>query len=159
MYNVKAAQLPKHNEFVQVDGSGRHPLAPLYTGLFLVLEHNQSYYKLQNGTWQEVVDISRLKPAHTPANASPAQPPNRGHPRKHPPASPTPAKWNRGHSPATTKSGGIGRLHSAAPAPPVPVEQRTRSGRTFAILPLVSEWRGGLWTTTFDTFDPLCRLH
>ena len=64
---------------------------------------------------------SRLNPAYTPADASPAQLLKRGHPRKHPPASP--AKHSRGRPPETTKSGGIGHPCSAAPALPVPAEQ------------------------------------
>ena len=67
---------------VRVDGSGRPPLAPLYSGPFLVLERYRSSFKLQIGTRQEVVNISRLKPAFTPSDASPAQPSKRGRPRK-----------------------------------------------------------------------------
>ena len=67
---------------VRVDGSGRPPLAPLYSGLFLVLERYRSSFKLQVGTRQELVNISRLKPAFTPEDAEPAQPPKRGRPRK-----------------------------------------------------------------------------
>ena len=39
---------------IRVDGSGRAPLAPLYTGPFLVLERYRSSFKLQLGTCQEV---------------------------------------------------------------------------------------------------------
>ena len=68
--------------FIRVDGSGRPPLAPLYLGPFLVLERYRSSFKLQVGTRQEVVIISRLKPAFTPDDAEPVQPPKRGRPRK-----------------------------------------------------------------------------
>ena len=61
--------------FVRVDGSGRPPLAPLYSGPFLVIQRYRSTFKLQVGTREEVVNISRLKPAFTPEDASPAQPP------------------------------------------------------------------------------------
>ena len=61
--------------FVRVDGSGRPPLARLFSGPFLVLDRYRSSYKLQVGTRQEVVNISRLKPAFTPKDAEPAQPP------------------------------------------------------------------------------------
>ena len=66
------------------------PLSPLYPGPFLVLERHTSSLKLQVGTWQKVVNISRLKPAFTPSDASPAQPPARGRPRKHPVPPPVP---------------------------------------------------------------------
>ena len=55
--------------FVRVDGSGHPPLAPLYSGPFLVLERFRSSFKLQVGTRQEIVNISRLKPAFTPEDA------------------------------------------------------------------------------------------
>ena len=70
---------------VQVGRSGCAPLAPLYTGPFLVLERYQSSFKLQLGTRQEIFNISRLKPAYTPLITSPAQPLKRGGPRKLPP--------------------------------------------------------------------------
>ena len=78
--------------FIRVDGSGRPPLSPLYSGPFLVLEPYRSSFKLQVGTHQEVVNISRLKPAYTSEDAEPAQPPKRG-PRKklRPPEVPQPA--------------------------------------------------------------------
>ena len=129
---------------VRVDGSGRTPLAPLYTGPFLMLERYQSSFKLQIGTRQEVIIISCLKPAFTPAYASPAQPLKRGCPRKQPPVQSTPAKRGRGRPPLV------------APVSPVPPGQHTRSGRSFALLPPVSDWRGG---PVEDDISSLCRLH
>ena len=89
--------------FVRVDGSGRPPLAPLYSGPFLVLERFRSSFKLQVGTRQEVVNISRLKPAFTPEDAEPALPPKRGRPRKsQPPEAPQPTvKKPRGCPPSS----------------------------------------------------------
>ena len=60
---------------VKVIGSGRPPLALLYSRPFLVLERYRSSFKLQVGTHQEEVNIVRLKPAFTPKDAEPAQPP------------------------------------------------------------------------------------
>ena len=57
--------------FVRVDGSGRPPLAPLYPGPFLVIQRYRSSFKLQVGTCEEVVNISRLKSAFTLEDASP----------------------------------------------------------------------------------------
>ena len=58
--------------FIRVDGSGRPPLAPLYTGPFEVLERYESTFKVQLGTRTELINISRLKPAFTPTDAVPA---------------------------------------------------------------------------------------
>ena len=60
---------------VRVDVSGLLPLAPLFSGPFLVLECYRSSFKLQVGTREEVVNISRLKPVFTPPDAEPVQPP------------------------------------------------------------------------------------
>ena len=131
--------------FIRVDGSGRPPLAPLYFGPFLVLERYRSSYKLQVGTRQEVVNISRLKPAFTPEDAELAQPPKQGRPRKQQPSEvpPPAAKRARGHPPKPAKPSGLGRPPSFVQASPTAVPDcRTRSGRTFAILPLVAVWGG-----------------
>ena len=132
---------------VRVEGSSRTPLAQLYSGPFLVLERYRSSFKLQVGARQEVVNISRLKPAFTPSDAEPAQPPERGRPRNISPSSvPQPAaKRAQGCLPSSAKPGGNCHPSSSAkpggiarPSSPAPAEQRTRSGRTFAILPSVA---------------------
>ena len=152
---------------VRVDGSGHPLVAPLYSGPFLVLECYRSSFKLQVRTRQEVVNISRLKPVFTPSDAEPAQPPNRGHPRKittvpypHPAA-----KRDRGCPPSSAKPGGKGRPSSSAkpggiacPSSPVPAEQRKRSGRTFAFLPLVADWGGGLVDDSVCHLSTTCRI-
>ena len=78
------------------------------------------HYKLQMGGWQEVVNISRLKPTFTPDDAFPAQRPKRGHPRAQPPAPFTTAKLGRGCPPSTAKSCGTGRPFSDTLVPLVP---------------------------------------
>ena len=92
------------------------------------------------------------KSAFIPSDASPAQPPKQGRPRKFQPipVPQTAAKRALGHTPSSAKPGGTGRPSSSAktgrtarPSSPAPAECRTRSRRTFAILPLVADWRGG----------------
>ena len=108
-----------------------------------MLEHYQSSYKLQIGTRQGVLNISRLKPSFTPPNACPAQPPKQGRPRKQPPALSTPCQARQRASffncqVRRNRASSFSRTSSiSAPG------RHTRSGWSLALLPLVSDWRGG----------------
>ena len=131
--------------FVRVDSSGRPPLAPLYTGPFLVLERNHSTFKIQVGTRTDVINISRLKPAFTPEDAVPALPPKRGRPPK--PSTPQPTPRKRGRPPGTTAA--TKHLRSSAPSTtpsstPSSTSRRTRSGRVYTCLPWYTVWGGSL---------------
>ena len=99
--------------YVRAYGSGRPPLSPLHMGPFLVLEQSPSAFKLQLGTRVEVINISHLKPAHTPATAVPAVTPARGQPQTQTTLSPT-TPWNSGHLPLSVLPGESNRLSRTA---------------------------------------------
>ena len=98
----------------------------------------------------EVINISQLKPACTPAEAVPAQQLKRGCPKKQtsmiPPKRGSPSSsaqpGRSGRHPSSTMKG-----HSETPAPQSPpvlsARRHLRSGRSYALEPLVPSWRGG----------------
>ena len=63
--------------YVQRRGVGPS-LADNYTGPYLVLEKGSKVFKLQLGTWQEVVSRDQLKPHVGTALPAVAEPPRRG---------------------------------------------------------------------------------
>jgi len=65
--------------FVRIDAH-KPPLTPLYTGPYLVLRRYTHTFCLQIGTREDTVNISRLKPAHTPDCTQAALSPRRGRP-------------------------------------------------------------------------------
>ena len=93
--------------FVRNDHLSKPTLAPLYTGPFEVVGRHESHYDVKVGDKVEPVNIHRLKPVLTDANAQPALPPRRGRPPRpaaspsHPPADLWPTQRRRGRPPKT----------------------------------------------------------
>jgi hypothetical protein len=67
--------------FVRNDGP-KKPLAPLYSGPYLVLDKNPHYFTVQLGDKADRIAVTRLQPAFVPQDTQPVQPPLRGRPRK-----------------------------------------------------------------------------
>jgi len=66
-----------------------HPLTPLYSRPYLVVESGPKFFKIQIGEKIDTVSIDRLKPVFQTDQTSAAQPPVRGRPRvQRPPARP-----------------------------------------------------------------------
>ena len=130
--------------FVRFDGSGRPALSSLYTGPSEVLEQYESSFKLCLGTRKEVLNLSSLKPAFTPADEVPAKPPKRGYPRKQPPSPSVPDKQAQGCPPSSVNPGRLGRPSSAVPVlqPPLQPGHVLRSGRSYTLTPSDPVWRG-----------------
>ena len=58
-------------QFVSVrEDASSHPLAPLYHGPYLVLEHRDKFFHLQMGDKTDVVSVDRLKPAFSDVHLS-----------------------------------------------------------------------------------------
>ena len=59
-------------------------LAPLYRGVYLVLERKSKFFRLQIGSKSDVVSVDRLKPAFSDDPIQAASPPARGCPVSRP---------------------------------------------------------------------------
>ena len=82
---VPPAPLAVQFVFVREDGS-IPPLAPLYHGPYLVMEHRDTFFCLQKGNKTDVVSVNRLKPTLSDVPISLALPPLRKHPALKPPS-------------------------------------------------------------------------
>jgi hypothetical protein len=115
---------------VRRDGA-QPPLAPIYDNPYRVLERSTHFLLLQIGERTNKVSTLRLKPARTPADTEPAQPPRRGHPvAQAPPVRTTPPPKRRQGQPrhvifvlrpttppSTAATSSLGRLSRAIRPP------------------------------------------
>jgi hypothetical protein len=63
-------------------GASSSPLSNCYEGPFEVVQHGLKYFRVKIGEKVESVTVDRLKPHTGSLPVSPAQPPQRGRPRK-----------------------------------------------------------------------------
>jgi hypothetical protein len=80
-----ASSRPKFQHVYVRCGPASGPLAAKYNGPYRVLEQREKIIKLQIGTRTDWVSMDRVKPHTGNAELEPAQPPQRGRPRKQPP--------------------------------------------------------------------------
>jgi hypothetical protein len=77
--NLPAALASASHVYV-LRGGSLPPLAPRYSGPFVVLERSAKTFRLAVGNREEVVSVDRLKPHLGTSPTSPAVPPRRGRP-------------------------------------------------------------------------------